>query len=64
MFVNVLGYQFDDIDDSDILTNHWILTERGNGTLTKDLQAAKAAAPTDRNEPRLHHPLAGLSNRW
>ena len=44
MPVNVLGYQFDDIDDSDILTNHWILTERGNGTLTKDLQAAKAAA--------------------
>lgn len=44
MSVNVLGYQFDDIDDSDILTNHWILTERGNGTLTKDLQAAKAAA--------------------
>lgn len=44
MSVNVLGYQFDDIDDSDILTNHWILTESGNGTLTKDLQAAKAAA--------------------
>lgn len=44
MFVNVLGYQFDDSDDSDILTNHWILTERRNGTLTKDVQTAKAAA--------------------
>lgn len=44
MFVNVLGYQFDDSDDSDILTNHWILTERRNGTLAEDVQTAQAAA--------------------
>lgn len=44
MSVNVLGYAFDDSDDSDILTNHWILTERRNGTLAEDVQTAQAAA--------------------
>lgn len=51
MSVNVLGYQFDDIDDSDILTNHWILTERRNTTLSDDLQAAKRAANRQQQQP-------------
>lgn len=51
MSVNVLGYQFDDIDDSDILTNHWILTERRNTTLSDDLQAAKQAANRQQQQP-------------
>lgn len=46
------GYTYNDsvIDkiipsiNADILINHWIPTERRNGTLTEDLQAAQAAA--------------------
>lgn len=54
MSVNVLGYQFDDSDDSDILTNHWILTERRNGTLAEDVQTAQAAANRQTQQPVSH----------